>query len=443
MINLVFEDVENLRNCYDLSEKLSAEGMYRITVSSYANNLKMMQVQQAAIKFEQDKSVKFDNISTKINILSSKDTVEGKYIIPLGVNQSPDIWMCDFYEQVEYDFKNIFDKLSKRYLSDLQSGKAFLMVDNTLEGYHSQDIFDYLHQSATARFISPKQIIYVTGNLNIEDNLEKWCLFNKGKVPIQVIPYAHFEYDIGKKLYEDARHKTGILPTTHNHETYKDSLGPDGVKLFNFLNKKPRIHRMWLYIALSKWNLLDKGIISMNPIPNGELNLDFNIMPEEDVIEGNKTLPLYAYDDNTNDKEFKYYMYNFNQRAALESWITIVSETHFEDATGTCFLSEKTFKAIACQTPFMILGNKNSLKRLHDMGYKTFHHIIDETYDTLDSIHRINAMIDEIRRWEGNPDRKKHMFWLRPILEYNVEVLQFNTLFKPPNKFFKLVELLK
>ena len=106
-------------------------------------------------------------------------------------------------------------------------------------------------------------------------------------------------------------------------------------------------------------------------------------------------------------------------------------------------LSEKTFKTIATQTPFMILGNKGSLKKLHDLGYKTFHNIINENYDTLDSVHRIEAIVEELKAWKSNPNKFRHWSWLKSILEHNFEVLKFNSLFNPPPKFFEITELLK
>ena len=41
MINLVFEDIENLRNLFDENEMLG-NGMYRITTSPYANHLRRL-----------------------------------------------------------------------------------------------------------------------------------------------------------------------------------------------------------------------------------------------------------------------------------------------------------------------------------------------------------------------------------------------------------------
>jgi hypothetical protein len=446
MINLVFEDNKNFLNCYDESEIIPG-GAIRITTSPYVNQLFIMNVYTNSInRNDNSPDLEFGKEKFQIYFKNIEEKIEGKYIIPIGVNQSPREWMADYYDDRSSElsnFKNIFDKLPQKYIKDLRNGKAYLLIDNSLEGYHSDDIFDYLYSSSSSRLISPKNIIYVTGNLLIEERLKIWMSLNKGKTPIRVIPYAHFETDIGYKAWQYRKHDGCPIPSTSTHKQHKDALGLENIKLYNFLNKKPRYHRTWMFNSLYEWNLLDKGIISMNKsYSDDDVNIDFYTLESNKIKNINKLLPIYAYDDNTNDKDFSYYMYNFNQKACLDSWMSIISETHFEDKQGTIFLSEKTFKTIACQSPFMILGNKNSLKELHKMGYKTFHDIIDESYDELESIHRINAIIDEIRKWESNPKKQDHFEWLYPILEHNVEVMRFNSVFNPPAGFHKLYSLL-
>ena len=49
------------------------------------------------------------------------------------------------------------------------------------------------------------------------------------------------------------------------------------------------------------------------------------------------------------------------------------------------FVTEKTFKPIQYQHPFMVYGQKNTLKFLHDLGFETFENIFDESYDIVDS----------------------------------------------------------
>jgi hypothetical protein len=136
-------------------------------------------------------------------------------------------------------------------------------------------------------------------------------------------------------------------------------------------------------------------------------------------------------------------MDNLNERETLDSWISIVSEAQYEDSQETVFLSEKVFKPIACQHPFVILGNKGSLKELKKLGYKTFHDLIDESYDNMNSNDRFHAIKDIINTLKSNQDKLEWFGWLRPTLEHNSKVLLFNSIFKPPIGFHKLIELLK
>lgn len=443
MINLVFEDIENLRNLFDENEMLG-NGMYRITTSPYANHLRRLSTHFSRLNHG-NSVIEYNLKKYEINLLTPDQLIGQRYIIPVGINQSPKEWMgrdC-VIDDTPFDWPNLFDKLSDKYIQDLISGTAYLMIDNSLEGYHNDYIFTHLYDSATVRWIKPSQIIYVTGNQDIEKGLERWCDSNRGKEPIHVIPYAHFEYDISRKKELILESNPTAFPSVIDHIAYKQE-NYDNIKVFNFLNKKPRDHRMWMFDNLREWNLIDKGIVSMNQLDEDrELNIDFNIKPKSNIIKSNKLLPIYAFEDNTNDKEFDYYMYNFNTEASLKSWFTIVSETHFNDKQDTLFISEKTFKAIANNHPFMILGNRNSLKALHKMGYKTFHDLIDESYDNLDSIHRMDAIIDEIRKWLSNPNKIQHLEWMQHIINHNSEVLKFNALFKPPAKFFELLKWIK
>jgi hypothetical protein len=75
-----------------------------------------------------------------------------------------------------------------------------------------------------------------------------------------------------------------------------------------------------------------------------------------------------------------------------QSYCHIVMETHFDaDQSGGAFLTEKTFKPIKHGQPFVIVGAPGSLKALKDLGYRTFDHAIDNSYD---------LETDNTRRWQ-------------------------------------------
>jgi len=60
--------------------------------------------------------------------------------------------------------------------------------------------------------------------------------------------------------------------------------------------------------------------------------------------------------------------------------------------TGEVVLSEKVFKAIKHCQPFVIAGAKGSVAQLRAIGYKTFDHVVDHSYDEIE---------DATERWEA------------------------------------------
>lgn len=58
------------------------------------------------------------------------------------------------------------------------------------------------------------------------------------------------------------------------------------------------------------------------------------------------------------------------------------------------FVSEKIFKPIAFKHPFIVMGSQYTLKYLKSLGFRTFGHIIDESYDEIENfVDRMFAVI--------------------------------------------------
>jgi len=103
-----------------------------------------------------------------------------------------------------------------------------------------------------------------------------------------------------------------------------------------------------------------------------------------------------------------------------DSYCHLVLETLFDaDQSGGAFLTEKTYKAIKFGQPFVIIGTAHSLRTLRQQGYKTFDHVIDNTYDEItDNTQRwlaIRKSILEIR------SKDMHQWFLKclPDIKHN------------------------
>ena len=83
----------------------------------------------------------------------------------------------------------------------------------------------------------------------------------------------------------------------------------------------------------------------------------------------------------------------------INSYCSIVLETHFDaDQSGGTFLTEKTFKPIKHGQPFVVVGPAGTLSALRNLGYRTFDHAIDNSYDLeTDNTERWLKLLDSIR----------------------------------------------
>lgn len=106
----------------------------------------------------------------------------------------------------------------------------------------------------------------------------------------------------------------------------------------------------------------------------------------------------YVYDetDLENNKAA-----NLNVDAHNKSFVNIVTESSYED--NFIFFTEKTFKPIYCAQPFILIGNPYSLRKLKELGFKTFSQWWDESYDEeVDFTRRyekIVKLMEDISSW--------------------------------------------
>jgi len=125
----------------------------------------------------------------------------------------------------------------------------------------------------------------------------------------------------------------------------------------------------------------------------------------------------------------QYFFHNISNSLASADYCThdyqttnleIVLETLFDD--DRLHLTEKTLRPIACGHPFILVATQGSLEYLRSYGFKTFHNIIDETYDTIaDPAQRLEAVLIEMKRVATLPHDAKQQVYdsLRSIAAYN------------------------
>lgn len=105
------------------------------------------------------------------------------------------------------------------------------------------------------------------------------------------------------------------------------------------------------------------------------------------------------------------------------SYFHIVAETHFDaDQSGGTFITEKTYKAIKFGQPFVMIGPAGTLAALRRCGYRTFDHVLDNSYDTIEHNterwHAVCALIESLHQ----QDLKQLFDQCRDDVAHNQEI---------------------
>ena len=148
---------------------------------------------------------------------------------------------------------------------------------------------------------------------------------------------------------------------------------------FLFLNGRGRSHRQQLLTRLH--NLLDQAIWTNLDSAAGEIKL----------LE-----PKYEFEFYRNSTEIpkqglvKNYLFNkewgeiyLNSRAYLDTYFSLVTETVFDYPYS--FRTEKLWKPVAIGHPFIVASSCGYYRDLHKLGFRTFGHLIDESFDLVDN----------------------------------------------------------
>ena len=164
-------------------------------------------------------------------------------------------------------------------------------------------------------------------------------------------------------------------------QRYNDSdLYPEEFKnVFLCYNRKPTSHRKWLFEQFEKHKLLSRGIFTLG-----------NENPEKVMICRNdtKTSPFVNDDIHGN--------YNIpndtHSLGPIEDWrqsfLIIVTETDHNRHTAVPFLSEKIWKPLIGMRPFLVLGDKGTVRTLKQAGFETFNEFFGIKHD--------DAAVDDI-----------------------------------------------
>lgn len=181
-------------------------------------------------------------------------------------------------------------------------------------------------------------------------------------------------------------------------------------------NNNIKDHRVELLLFLIKNDLLDDGLWSWfggnEPIEQGVNQLDFANF--ESVGYG-KVDYTVEYGKEVVDIAHNLVPYTHDYKVdGLQDYLNMIPyfNSYFNIVTESCWgpgydnthpqkihITEKVWKCMTTFQPFVLISNKNNLKKIREWGFKTFHPYIDESYDELDTYKERKVLLEkEIER---------------------------------------------
>lgn len=184
---------------------------------------------------------------------------------------------------------------------------------------------------------------------------------------------------------------------------------------FLFLNGRARPHRKYLYERMRRQGLLDRSLYTMLDAKPTVVRY-FNFV-EHDINVMATTSDLRRLPDSYEVPRYREPVFGpitdrtyLKQELFRREWGEIYLEpsayidTHFSLVTETVcaesdisFRTEKIAKPLAMGHPFIVASTPGFYRDLRSLGFRTFGHVIDESFDSIDNAQdRMDRVIDTV-----------------------------------------------
>ena len=211
--------------------------------------------------------------------------------------------------------------------------------------------------------------------------------------------------------------RTFVIARARDRQPKKTFISP------NRIVAGQRDHRVLFLYNVFRHNLENNHISAPRICPYEGVDIALiaskycNTYPDIEQVFAAAELPrLFA--GETEQLMHSYQLGNFAE--AADSLIYVPTETVYTGRRS--HLTEKTFKAIALEMPFVLVAPANSLSYLREYGFETFSPYIDESYDLIeDPVARIEAVTRILLELQARSAADKAKFWqdILPRVEHN------------------------
>lgn len=320
-----------------------------------------------------------------------------------------------------YNINDSFDKLlGEEVLNDVLIGKCKIVILQADDGYFGEsvpffcndDTFQRIDKWSRKSNLKKESVIFISQNMITKEVTEK----------------ENYNF-LGESFrLASETHISNLDEVLESHNDTDESIE----KLFLTYNKHTKHYRIYLMYNLVKNNLIDNSIYSFHKPESDEyinhfecvnkllVNKSRNEILLEEVDELYKTHSKKIEANNWESLNFDYHGQIVEIEDYKKTFLSLVSESNV--GSNTIYFSEKTFKPIVTKHPFILLSSPGSLKKLKDLGYKTFDKWWDESYDDAeDYIDRVDMVLKILKELN-----KKSLSELEVIKKEMKNILDYN-----------------
>ena len=368
--------------------------------------------------------------------IDSSSSAEQGVLAPRNTSAYQSLPVYSDHDYYYLEFKRPLDLLAECLIKDdvlhrIVHGDLYLALCNSHEAFHS--VIDEIYQHAVIELAIPEHKILLlseSADILTEINLVASKL---GKQQIKAVWTRIFEWS-GNRYISCVKNGVTNPKLVDRHF---------GKSFLNF-NRRWRLHRPTLVALLFANNLLDRGHVSLAPVEGTDWEKIWWSMESyhnEEITkllilnkDGILNLPPLFLDstcmeiNRVNHGDTVTYLYT-------DSYFSVVTETNYYDHQPGRFFSEKVFKPVVMEHPFIIVSRPHSLAKFKELGYKSFSPYIDESYDEVqDDSERLQAIVQEIKRlsYLTSIELKEFLKGLKEVCDYNYQVLLNKTDFITP-----------
>ena len=357
---------------------------------------------------------------------------------------------CEVYDMIKHQSDGLFWEFKRHVEKNELVPGAIYVIGREQSRLNAQKIQELIESNTiSVVYSNPNE-----GSEPMEANLIRGGyteLLTQGKMLVltggEINPaYPHLLYENFLGKVHDYKENIQAI------QEYADKQQINRPYKFLFLNGRMREHRKYLLCHLRDLGLLDQALwsnldssLGVGPLITGDgtgrltyrgetlqsVQIPEHYLPSNYEVEKyrDSVTGLTEVVMSPEFKKIRNYLFKnewgdiyLNPEAYLNTYFSLVTETVF--FINRSFRTEKIWKPIAIGHPFIVASNRGYYRALQNLGFRTFGHLIDESFDQIDNPQDRIERIATVTKDLCQQDLPAFITAAEEVCKYNQQLLE-------------------